>query len=131
MAVEIKLTLPENLVQYAKRLGILTQRDVETVLANTLEMLLPTLENVLDDRLEPNISRLSDREVIALADAKMDANQNERLGRLQAKGKAIGLTEAERYELLALMQIYQIGQLKKSEALAEVVKRGLRKPLSS
>ena len=94
-------------------------------------MLLPTLENLLDDRLEPNISRLSDREVIALADAKMDANQNERLGLLQAKGKTIGLTEAERYELLALMQIYQIGQLKKSEALAEVVKRGLRKPLSS
>lgn len=131
MAVEVKLTLPENLVKYAKRLGILTQRDVETVLANTLEILLPTLENVLDDRLEPNISRLSDQEVIALADAKMDANQNERLGRLQAKGKTIGLTEAERYELLALMQIYQIGQLKKSEALAEVVKRGLRKPLSS
>ncbi len=131
MAVEVKLTLPENLVKYAKRLGILTQRDVETVLANTLEILLPTLENVLDDRLEPNISRLSDREVIALADAKMDANQNERLGRLQAKGKTTGLTEAERYELLALMQIYQIGQLKKSEALAEVVKRGLRKPLSS
>ena len=131
MAVEVKLTLPENLVKYAKRLGILTQRDVETVLANTLEILLPTLENVLDDRLEPNISRLSDQEVIALADAKMDANQNERLGRLQAKGKTIGLIEAERYELLALMQIYQIGQLKKSEALAEVVKRGLRKPLSS
>ena len=59
----------------------------------------------------------------------MDDVQNQRLGDLQAKGKATGLTEAERYELLALLQIYQLGQLRKSEALAEAVLRGLRSPL--
>lgn len=35
-------------------------------------------------------------------------------------------TEAERYELLALLQIYQLGELRRSEALAEAVQRGLR-----
>jgi uncharacterized protein YnzC (UPF0291/DUF896 family) len=57
--------------------------------------------------------------------------QNQRLGELQQRGKVIGLTEAERYELLALLRIYQLGQLRKSEALAEAVCRGLRSPLSS
>ena len=52
------------------------------------------------------------------------------LAKLQTKGKTTGLSEAERYELLALLQIYQLGQLRKSEALAEAVKRGLQEPLS-
>jgi hypothetical protein len=59
----------------------------------------------------------------------MDATQNQRLGALQTKGKATGSSVAERYELLALLQIYQLGQLRKSEALAEAVRRGLRTPL--
>jgi hypothetical protein len=56
---------------------------------------------------------------------------NQRLGDLQANGKAASFNEAERYELLALLQIYQLGQLRKSEALAEAVKRGLLEPLSA
>ncbi len=59
----------------------------------------------------------------------MDTIQNQRLGALQEKGKVIGLTTEERYELMALMQIYQIGQLRKSEGMAEAVQRGLRTPL--
>jgi hypothetical protein len=130
MAVEVTLTLPENLVEYAKRLGDATQRDVAAILADALEMLLPTWENLSENTSIPSVSSLSDAEVLALADSKMDAVQNQRLGELQQRGKTIGLTEAERYELLALLQIYQIGQLRKSEALAEAVQRGLRSPLS-
>lgn len=130
MAVEVTLTLPENLVEHAKRLGDATQRDVAAILADALEMLLPTWENLSENSSIPSVSSLSDPEVLALADSKMDAVQNQRLGELQQRGKTIGLTEAERYELLALLQIYQIGQLRKSEALAEAVQRGLRLPLS-
>jgi uncharacterized protein YnzC (UPF0291/DUF896 family) len=61
----------------------------------------------------------------------MDEVQNQRLGELQAKGKTTALTESERYELLALLHIYQLGQLRKSEALAEAVRRGLREPLAA
>ena len=124
------LTLPENLVEYAKRLGDATQRDVAAILADALEMLLPTWDNLLENTSIPTLSTLSDAEVLALANSKMDAVQNQRLGELQQRGKTIGLTEAERYELLALLQIYQLGQLRKSEALAEAVQRGLRSPLS-
>lgn len=130
MAIEVTLTLPENLVEYAKRLGNATQRDVAAILADALEMLLPTLENLPEGSSNPTVSTFSDAEVLALANFKMDAFQNQRLGELQQRGKTTGLTEAERYELLALLQIYQLGQLRKSEALAEAVQRGLRSPLS-
>jgi hypothetical protein len=130
MAVEVTLTLPENLVEHAKRLGDATQRDVAAILADALEMLLPTLENLPESSPYPTLSSLSDAEVLTLANSKMDAVQNQRLGELQQRGKTTGLTEAERYELLALLQIYQLGQLRKSEALAEAVQRGLRSPLS-
>ncbi|MCI0698804.1 hypothetical protein L0337_43235 [candidate division KSB1 bacterium] len=129
MAIAITLSLPEGIVEHAKRFGWATQRDVEAVLIDALEMIWPTLGSLPDTDLHPPVSSLADAEVLALADAKMDPFQNERLGALQAKGKTSGLTPDERYELLALMQIYQLGQLRKSEALAEAVRRGLRKPL--
>lgn len=129
MDVEVTLSLPENLIERARRFSQATQREVEVVLADVIEMMWPTLEDVPDTTHYPPISELSDEEVLQLADAKMDEGQNQRLGYLQAKGKAQGLNEAERHELLALMQMYQLGQLRKSEALAEAVRRGLRTPL--
>ncbi|MBW4543518.1 MAG: hypothetical protein KME25_03570 [Symplocastrum torsivum CPER-KK1] len=81
------------------------ERDVAAILADALEMLLPTWENLSEDGSYPSVSSLSDAEVLALADSKMDAVQNQRLGELQQRGKTTGLSEAERYELLALLQI--------------------------
>ena len=131
MTIELKINLSEQLVEYAKRLGYSTQRDVETVLTDTLEMLLPTLENLSEYQFDSNLSKLSDAEVLTLANSKMDAVQNQRLGKLQTKGKTTGLTQAEQYELATLIHIYQMGQLNKSQALAEAVKRDIKKPLLS
>jgi len=127
MAVEVTLRLPEALVERARQFGQVTQRDVGQVLADTLEMMWSTVSAFSD--LSSPVDLLSDEEVLALADLKMDPVQNERLAELQARGKAEGLTEAERAELLALLHIYQTGQLRKSEGLAEAVRRGLRPPL--
>jgi hypothetical protein len=127
---EVTLNLPEPLIAHAKKLGLATQRNVDAILADTLEMLWLTVEDI-PDLTELSISELSDDAVLELADAKMNPAQNQRLGDLQAKGKTERLTEAERYELLALLQIYQLGQLRKSEALAEAVHRGLRESLPS
>ncbi len=129
MSVEITLTLPENLIEHAKRFGQATQRNLEAVLAEALEMMWPTLGDLRRDNPLSRVSSLSDTQVLTLADSKMDTVQNRRLGQLQAQGKTTDLTEAERYELMALMQIYQVGQLRKSEGLAEAVRRGLREPL--
>jgi hypothetical protein len=127
---EVTLNLSEPLLAHAKKFGQATQRNVDVVLADTLEMLWLTLEET-PNLAETSISELPDDAVLKLSDAKMNESQNQRLGDLQAKGKAEGLTDAERYELLALLQIYQLGQLRKSEALAEAFHRGLREPLSA
>ncbi len=127
MVVEVTLQLPEHLVEHAKRFGEATQREASQVLADTLEMMWATIG--IGSELEPQVSTLADEEVLALADAKMDSTQNDRLGELQAWGKANGLTEAERVELLTLLHLYQVGQMRKSEGLAEAVRRGLRAPI--
>ena len=76
------------------------------------------------------VIELADEIVLTLAEIKMDRVQNDRLGWLQAKGKREGLTKEEQSDLNNLMQIIQKGQLRKSEALAEAVRRGLREPLA-
>lgn len=128
MAIEVTLTLPENLVEHAKRFGSMTRRDVNTVLADALEMMWPALGHLPENGDYPPISSLTDADVLHLADMKMEPAQHRRLTELQARGKREELAADERYELLALMQIYQLKKLRKSEALSEAVQRGLRKP---
>ncbi len=130
MFVEVTLSLPVGVIERAKLFGRATRRDVETVLKDALEMMWPPSDDSPADRIGSPVSELSDKEVLTLADSKMDVVQNRRLGELQARGKTEGLSEAERYELNTLMQIYKLGQIRKSEGLAEAVSRGLRKPLS-
>jgi len=132
MSTEVTLTLPDSLVKHAENFGRSVQRSKEDVLVDTLEVMTviwPMLENSPMPRLKPKIDMLSDEQVLMLADMKMDEIQDQRLEDLQSKGKQSGLTEAEQYELFALMQIYQVGLLRKSEGLAEAVRRGLRPPL--
>jgi hypothetical protein len=106
----ITLEIPDELMPQIMQLG---DRFPEWLMVN-----LP------DANLYPAVTSLSDDEVKDLARLKLSPSQNDRLGELQAKGKAFDLAEIERYELLALLQIYQLGQLRKSEAIAESTKRG-------
>ena len=130
MTIPIIINLPESLAASVERLGEATAREISDVLLDTLEIVLPTLDNLLEMSIHSQIADVSDQEVIELANLKMDVVQNQRLGELQAKGKNTGLTAGERYELLILMSLYQMGQLRKSEGLAEAVKRGIKTPLS-
>jgi hypothetical protein len=126
---EITLQLSERLLEQAQQLSSATQTEVSAILTQALESICLTLESLPENNLYTPVSSLSDNEVLGLAAIKMDALQNQRLGDLQAQGKVISLSPSEQYELLALMQIYRLGQLRKSQALAEAVQRGLRAPL--
>ena len=130
MTIPIIINLPESLAASVQRLGEATAREISDVLLDTLEIVLPTLDNLSEMSINSNIADISDEEVLELANLKMDVFQNQRLGELQAKGKNTGLTAGERYELLILISLYQMGQLRKSEGLAEAVKRGIKIPLS-
>jgi hypothetical protein len=106
----ITLEIPDELISQIMQLG---ERFPEWLMVN-----LP------DSNLYPPVTSLSDDQVRDLARLKLSLDQNDRLGELQAKGKTADLAEVERYELLALLQVYQLGQLRKSEAIAESTKRG-------
>jgi len=80
---------------------------------------------------EKSISALSDEEVLLLSQVKMPPEQGNYLDRLLEKQQEGELTEEDRLDLQALMQIYHQLWLRQSEALREAVQRGLRKPMAS
>lgn len=123
--MDVVLHLPDNVVEHIQSFSQVTKRDIATVLTETLEMMWPAWGMFLSRDNYPPVETLSDTEVLGLANSKMDSHQNERLGELQAQGKAGKLKASEQFELLMLMHFYQIGQLRKSEGLAEAVRRGL------
>ena len=69
---------------------------------------------------------MADEEVLRVCDSRMDAAQSSRFGLLLDKQQSGSLAPEERPELWTLTRIYQLGQLRKAEALAEAVRRGLR-----
>jgi hypothetical protein len=127
--VEVNLSIPESVYLHATRLSAATQLDVTKILAEALAFTLPTLEGAIATT-EP-MSQLADERVLALAESRMPADQDERLSDLLYRQRESKLTVAEAAELLSLMLIYRSGWWMKTAALVEAVKRGLRPPLES
>jgi hypothetical protein len=128
MSTKITITLPDEIYQRAERFARLANRDIASILADTLQLSIPPVSTEANN-LEP-VSVLSDEQVLALTDLKMEPEQDTRLSELLDRQQAGTLSEDERPELQALMQIYQEGLLRKATALSEAVKRGLIQPLS-
>lgn len=129
MATQITLNITEETYRRAQNLAQLTGRDIADILADTLDISLQTLSTELDK--PESVAELSDAELLALADSQMNPLQASRFSDLNAKQAARKLNDAEAQELLALVQLYQEGLLRKAQALNEAVQRGLRKPLES
>ncbi|MFM7711795.1 MAG: hypothetical protein ACKO7A_03315 [Microcystis sp.] len=81
---QITINLPVSLLESAQCLGKATERELSEVLIDTLEIILPTFNNLSIIGNQTEVSHLLDSEVIELANLKMDAVQNQRLGELQA-----------------------------------------------
>lgn len=129
MTTKITITLPDEVYQRAERFARLANRDLASVLADTIQLSIPPVRSDVTD-LEP-ISALSDEQVLALTELQMEPEQDARLSELLDLQQAGLLTENERLELQTLMQIYQEGLLRKATALSEAVKRQLIEPLNS
>ena len=69
----------------------------------------------------------SDTEVLALANLKMPKEQAQRQSELLYKNQADTITPPERSELESLLMVYQYGNLRKAQGIAEAVRRGLIK----
>lgn len=127
MSTKIVLDLPEDLYLQAQQWAAITQQELSATLTEALSLVLMPLP-ATDD---PQVSELSDEEVLALTKARLKPAEGQRLDVLMAKQREGSLPETERAELLALMHRYNHLWIQQSEALAEAVERGLRPPLTS
>jgi len=127
MNAQVTVDLPDDVLQRATRLAQLTSRKLSDVLVDALDLSLPALGQP-ETNAEP-LTKLSDKAILALTQLEMSADSDSRLSDLLYKQQAGLLLEAERMEMARLMQIYQEGLLRKAQALAEAVRRGLRPSL--
>jgi hypothetical protein len=127
MATRVVVTLPDDVYRRVEQLAQLTNRDVADLLADTITLSLPPLD-IFTQSVQA-VTSLSDEDVLALTELQMLPAQDHRLSALLQKQQAQALSDPERAELLALMQVYQEGLLRKAQALREAVRRGLRMPL--
>ncbi len=128
MSTEVVLHLPDKLFRQASRLAELSNQDLPRVLTETLENAFFPL-GPFAETLAP-IEKLSDQEILQVAERRMENLQGKRFSQLLTRQNAGKLSEAERLELAALLQVSQEGMLRKAQALAEAVRRGLRAPLT-
>ena len=127
MSTQVRITLHDEVYRRAKRLAQMSNRNIEELLAQAIELSLSSV-GPATDTYRP-VSKLSDAEVLELSQMQMDAKQERRFSRLLNKQQAGKLSNSEGSELLALMQNYQEKLLRKAQALREAVQRGLREPL--
>ena len=127
MSTQVMVTLPDEVYERAARLAQLSHREVADILAETIAVALPILHS--QPEIPAPVEDLADAEVLALTDLQLPAAQDQRLSTLLDRQQAGALTEPERAELAVLFQLYQEGLLRKAQALAEAVRRGLREPL--
>jgi hypothetical protein len=127
MAPQVVVTLQDEVYRRVERLAQLTSRDVADLLADTITLSLPALDASMESG--QAVTVLSDEAVLALTALQMPPAQDRRLSTLLQRQQARELSTAERTELLALMQSYEEGLLRRAQALQEAVRRGLRAPL--
>jgi hypothetical protein len=131
MSDELTVTLPSDLSERAKRLAETSGREVNDVLTTILELSLPPLPLSPSFDSTASLSELSNEQILALTELEMLPEPDSRLSDLLEKQQTDGLTELEQIEHQSLLRVYELGLLRKSQALAEAVKRGLREPLES
>ncbi|AFY34795.1 hypothetical protein [Calothrix sp. PCC 7507] len=126
MSTRITITLSDEIYQRAERFAKLANRDVASILADTIQLSIPLVSADATD-IEP-VSALANEQILALTELQMEPEQDSRLSQLLDHQQAGRLTEDECSELKTLMQIYQEGFLRKATALSEAVRRGLMEP---
>src|SRR3954469_4166097 len=127
MSAQVTVTLPEDVLHRAELWARRTGRPVADFLAQTIELSLCPLGTPAHN--DEAMVDWTNEEVRAAAEAQLAPTDDQRLSALLDRQQAGALLAEEQGELLALMQTYQEGLLRKARALREAVRRGLRDPL--
>lgn len=77
MNTQITITLPDEVYQRAERFARLANRDVASVLADTIQLSIPPIG--ADSLALKPVSGLSDAQVFVLTELQMEPDQNARL----------------------------------------------------
>jgi hypothetical protein len=128
MSTHVRIRLHDEVYRRAKRLARMSNRKIEDLLAQAIELSLSPIGAA--SRAYKPVSKLSDSEVLEVSEMQMNAKQERRFSRLLNMQQSGALSNSEESELVALMQNYQEGLLRKAQALREAVRRGLRAPLT-
>lgn len=127
MSTQVTLTLPDDVLHEAQQAAARTSRQVTEVLADSVTSFFQPL--VVSSELA-DFAQMPDDEVLRIADSEMPRKHSRRMSELLDLQREGTIGRMERAELRMLMQFYQTGQLLKTNALVEAVRRGLRERLS-
>lgn len=121
--MEISVKLPDGLYENVSHLARNKKKSVAEFIKNAVKKAVA--EDI--ENLERPLAECSDDEVLALANMKMSTAENERMSDLLDRQREGLITPLERNELDVLFRVYQAGNLRKSQGIAEAVRRGLLK----
>lgn len=124
--MEISVNLPNSLYQNVSALAQAKKKSVAEVIKNAVRKAV--LEDSLDfeeqaKMIEQSIRVCSDEEALALA--RLQSPEDERLQHLFEKNRESVLTKKERAELTKAVEQSQLNDLRKAFGIVEAKKRGL------
>lgn len=121
--MEISVKLPDGLYQDVSHLAEAKKKSVAEIIKSAVRKAVAEDAEVLTRPL----ADCSDSEVLGLANMKMSEAENSRMSELLEKQSEATMTALEKNELDALLRVYQVGNLRKSQGIYEAVQRGLIK----
>ena len=121
--MEISVKLPNNLHQDVSHMAKAKKKSVATIIKDAVRKVV--IEEA--EALGRPLAGCSDKEVLALANMKMSEPENKRMSKLLDKQREETITPVERNEMDVLFRVYQAGNLRKAQGIAEAVQRGLIK----
>lgn len=119
MSEQITIQVSDQVVQHAAQVAAQTHQPIEEVLSHWLDSIVTELP----------VERLSDAEVLALTKLDFTPEQQGDFSHLLEQNREGTIETEGQTRLDQLMSIYEGGWLRKSQALREAVRRGLREPL--
>jgi hypothetical protein len=126
MSSSITLDLPDDVIRRAELLSKRTGRPVADLLSESIELSFRPL--AIADPSAKSPSEWTDGQVLDAVKAELTKKQDERLTELLDCQQAGQLTDLDRTELAALMEIYENALIHKAQAVQEAVRRGLWEP---
>jgi hypothetical protein len=119
--MEVTLNLPEKIYQEVSTVAEKSKRKVVDLIVDVVE------ERYSSQTLERPLSKLSDEEVLALANLQMPKKQSQRHSSLLYKNQAGTLSSEEKRELDFFQQVYGVALSRKTEGIYEAIQRQLIK----